>query len=94
MSISSEIFASTIDPVEEHTPQPAGVETAQVLITTQEVLFSTAAARGVRPDRSVGRIGFTRRFFATSTDGPRQRHEARRYAFLENALMSREMDRL
>jgi hypothetical protein len=92
MSISSEVFARTSDPVEEHAP---AAETTQVLITTHEVLFSTAAGRGARPDRTGGRIGF-RRFFAGSTDGdrPRQRHEARRYVFLEKALMSREMDRL
>ncbi|OBA79994.1 hypothetical protein A9W99_17925 [Mycobacterium sp. 1164966.3] len=95
MSISSEAFTRIIDPVEEHAPASASNEATQVLITTHEVLFSTAAARGVRPDRTGGRIGFGR-FFAASTNGdrPRQRQEARRYAFLENALMSREMDRL
>jgi hypothetical protein len=106
MSVSPAVLTSTTAPVDEHATQPAtvapsvgpsaGVESTEVLITTQEVLFGTAAARGLDRDHTGRRFGATlRRFFALSRDASRPpRHEARRYAFLENALMSREMDRL
>jgi hypothetical protein len=103
MSVSPAVLASTTDPVDMNMTQPspaapsAQVESTEVLITTQQVLFSTAAARGLRRDHTGGRFGgILRRFFATSVDGsrPRPHHAPRRYAFLENALMSREMNRL
>lgn len=97
MSISPVVLTRTIDSVDQHATQSAAVESTEVLITTQEVHFSTAAARGVQRDRTGRRFGdMLRRVFAPSVDGsrPRPRHEARRYGFLENALMSREMDRL
>ena len=49
------------------------------LITEQEVLFGTAAALA-RP--------------APRTRRPRGSHYPKRYAYLENSAMSREMDRL
>ncbi|HXO52449.1 MAG TPA: hypothetical protein VN888_15795 [Mycobacterium sp.] len=74
---------------------------AQTLITEQQVLFSTAATVALPPAK-------TRRWshriravsaalgamFAASEKPPAQRHYPKRHAFLENALMSREMDRL
>jgi len=103
MLVSSTGLASTTDHVDEVIPQspPAApsveAPSTEVLISTQEVLFSTAAA--VRPRREnigVRLVAMTRRMFASSADAshPRPRYEPRRYAYLENALMAREMDRL
>jgi hypothetical protein len=98
---------STVDPVVEPVPQPhtaaaptapsAEAPSSEVLISTQKVLFSTAAAVGVRRQSIGDRLVATmRRMFATSPDAarPRPQYEPRRYGFLENALKAREMDRL
>ena len=98
---------STVNPVDEPMPQPlttappaapsAEAPSTEVLISTQQVLFSTAAAVGVRRESIGDRFAaIMRRMFATSTDAarPRPTYEPRRYGFLENALMAREMDRL
>jgi hypothetical protein len=76
---------------------PSG-ETAstEVLITTQQVAFSTAAAAGVRRD-SVGArlVASLRRAFVAPADAHPRRHDYRqRYSYLENSLMAREMERL
>lgn len=99
MPVSAVELATTVEPVGERVLQPpaAPVQSTEVLITTEEVLFSTVAARGVRRDRTGHRVGgMLRRLFTVTTDGsrPRERHVARRYGFLESSLMSREMDRL
>lgn len=68
------------------------------LITEQQVRFSTAAALSAptRRTRNAGFVAAMRRLFAVSPEStrPERRHHARRYTFLENALMAREMDRL
>jgi hypothetical protein len=92
-------LASTTDLVDEPMPQPpsAEVSSTEVLITTQQVAFSTAAAVGVHRENIGGRlVAIMRRMFATSTDTsrPQPRHYPKRYGFLENALMAREMERL
>jgi hypothetical protein len=96
-------LASTTHPVDESMPQspPAApsveVSCTEVLITTQQVVFSTAAAVGIRRENIGGRLVATmRRMFATSTDTshPRPEYCPRRYEFLEHALMAREMERL
>ena len=73
------------------------VSSTEVLITEQEVVFSTAAAVGVHRE-NIGRrlAAIMRRPFATATDAsrPRPRYYPKRYDFLEHALMAREMDRL
>jgi hypothetical protein len=82
-------------------PPPAApsveVSSTEVLITTQQVVFSTAAGVGMRR-QGIGRrlVATMRQMFATSTDASRARPEyyPRRYAFLEHALMAREMERL
>ncbi len=103
MLLSATGFPSTTDPVDESTPQPPAaapsveVSSTEVLITTQEVAFSTAAAAGVRRESIGARlVAIMRRAFATSADAsrPRPQDEPRRYGFLENALMAREMERL
>jgi len=69
------------------------------LITEQQVRFSTAAALSAptrQRTRNARLVAAMRRMFAVSSESPRpeRRHHARRYSFLENALMGREMDRL
>jgi hypothetical protein len=96
-------LASTTDLVDEPMPQPQSdapwieAPSTEVLITTQEVAFSTAAAVGVQRENIVRRfVVIMRRVFAASTDAsrPRPQYEPKRYAYLENALMAREMERL
>jgi hypothetical protein len=61
------------------------------------VAFSTAAAAGVRRESIGARFAASmRRAFASSPDAsrPRQQRYAKHYAYLENALMAREMERL
>jgi hypothetical protein len=105
MSVSQAELANTTDLVNEPVTQAAPAAPAvaapstEVLITTQEVLFSTAAAQGLRRDHTDSRFGdIFRRFFAAaaSWDAPssQPRHYPRRYGYYEDALMSREMDRL
>jgi|SRR4051794_15708221 hypothetical protein len=74
---------------------------AHALITEQHVLFSTAAAVALPPAKihwwsdMVHTVGAaSRAMFATSEKAPSQRHYPKRYSWLDNAIMSREMDRL
>ncbi len=70
------------------------------LITEQQVLFSTAAAVAlprVEPSRwamAIKSVSSAMSTLFTDSRPPAQRYRARRYVYLENALMSREMDRL
>jgi hypothetical protein len=75
------------------TPSPLAdveVKPAPTLITEQEVLFATAAA--VRPPTT----RWWRRMFVTigAAARPPQPHYPRRYDFIEDARMAREMYRL
>ncbi len=103
MSVSPAGLTSTPGPLDEPATQQAsaapsvGASSSEVLITTQQVLFGAAAARGVHHESTRGRFGdILRRFFGTPLDDsrPRPHDEPRRYAYLENALMAREMGRL
>lgn len=72
---------------------------AQVLITEAEVAFSTAAAAPLRPAKVGWRTRVelaVRDVFGLSHDAERHppRHHPKRYRYLEDALMAREMDRL
>jgi hypothetical protein len=73
---------------------------AQALITEQQVLFSTAAAVALPPAKTrrwsaVQAVsGALRAMFAASEKPPAKKHYPKRYVWLENSLMSREMDRL
>lgn len=80
MLVSPAGLAGTTDPVTENTSRPPSVEASptEVLISTQQVVFGTAAALGARRDNA----------------GPPRRHYPKHYGFLESALMSREMERL
>jgi hypothetical protein len=71
------------------------------LITEQEVRFSTAAAVALPPARTRGfgdvvhgLAEKVRAVFASSEKPPAKRHYPKRYDFIENAAMSRAMDRL
>jgi hypothetical protein len=81
--------ATAVDAVDEPIPQPPSAELSStaVLITEQEVVFSTAVARLVT---------IMRQMLATSTDAsrPPRQHYPKRYEFLENNAMASEMERL
>jgi hypothetical protein len=80
------------------TPTPSAVPSAEassteVLITEQQVMFSTAAASR-RENRLVAALG---RVFATSTAESRSRRQQglqRRMYYIERGRMAREMERL
>ena len=88
------------EPISQQPAAAPSVEatSAEVLISTQQVVFGTAIALGAGRRKSIGGrlVAITRRVFTISTDAsvPEQRHYPKRYAFLENALMAREMERL
>ena len=83
---------AAVEPVTEEVTQKP------VLITEQEVVFSTAAAVLVRPAKT--RRGLTsvlRGIFVNSTanaEKPRRHYPPRRDSYLEHAAMAREMHRL
>jgi hypothetical protein len=73
----------------------------QALITEQQVLFSTAAAVALLPAKTrrwsdtIQAVSTAlRAMFAASEKPTARRHYPKRHAWLDNALMSREMDRL
>ena len=93
MTELSTIFEQTpeTEPVPVVAPVAAKPAEAPTLITEQQVLFSTAAAVALpRPKTRGGVLGWLMN--AAAPPAPRQ--EPKRYVWLENAMMSREMDRL
>jgi hypothetical protein len=73
----------------------------QTLITEQQVRFSTAAAVALPPAKTrrwsdtVHAVGTAlRTMFTASEKPPARQHYPKRHVWLDNALMSREMDRL
>jgi hypothetical protein len=95
--LNEELELVTLDEVEERLVWPA-----PVLITEQEVALGTAAALRTRPSTRRRWIEAIRGLLAAvehaivapTDDRPPRRDYPKRYAFLENACMSREMDRL
>jgi hypothetical protein len=91
-------FHTTVAPAPVPLPMPAADGTT--LITEQQVVFSTAAAVAlprVRPGRwamAIKAVSSAVRSLFTDSRPQAQRYQARRYGYLENALMSREMYRL
>ena len=82
------------------TSQPTSTET-QALITEQQVLLSSAAAVALPPaktrrwtDTIHAISGALRAMFAATEKPPARRHYPKRHAWMDNALMAREMDRL
>ena len=73
----------------------------QALITEQQVLFGTAAAVALPPAKTrrwsdtVHAVSTAlRAMFTASEKPPARQHYPKRHVWLDNALMSREMDRL
>src|SRR5262245_6610519 len=100
MSARREILSSL---AESTVPSPRVGVSAPVLFTEQAVAFGTAAALSVRPAKTrrwavATAVALTalHRTVLTLTPEKRapQRYYWRRYDFLENAAMAREMERL
>jgi hypothetical protein len=101
MLLSATGVPTTTEPVDESLPQTPSaapsveVSSNEVLITTQQVAFSTAAAVGVRRESIGARlVANVRQWLAAPADAPRPQPYPKRYTYLENALMAREMERL
>ena len=86
---------TTLQPTSPTAIEAAPAVAEPTLITEQQVMFSTAAAVAPQPARPVldrcDRV--VRRSAAAAADPPEpvRRHHSERYAYLQNALMSREM---
>lgn len=79
------------EPVPAAGPVAAKPAEAPTLITEQQVLFSTAAAVSLPGQKTRrGVLGW----LMNAAAPPAARQEPKRHVWLENALMSREMDRL
>jgi hypothetical protein len=73
----------------------AEASSAEVLITEQQVKFSTAAAAASRPgNRLVASLGWVFATAAGDSHSRRQQSVQRRTYYIERARMGREMDRL
>ena len=86
---------STTEPTTRSTMEPT------TLITEEQVRFSTAAAVALPPAKTRGfgdvvheLAEKVRAMFASSEKRPAKKHYPKRYDFLEDARMAREMDRL
>jgi hypothetical protein len=80
---------------------PANATETQTLITEQQVLLSTAAAVALPPaktrrwsDALLAVASAVGTWFASAAKPPTKPVYPKRHVWLENALMSREMDRL
>jgi hypothetical protein len=97
MSRSPKTSAATPDVVQDAEPilVKNGLSHAPVIITQQEVVFSTAAAMSSRP-ASISRrlIAAIRIVGAALQPRPARRHNPQRNSYLEHARMAREVDRL
>lgn len=88
------------EPIGQRPPAAPSVEvtSAEVVISTQQVVIGTAIALGAGRRTSIGGrlAAIARRVLTIPTGAPVQqrRHYPKRYGFLENALMAREMERL
>jgi hypothetical protein len=96
MSQSPTTSAATPDVIHDGEPTVVkdGTSHAPVLITPQEVVFSTAAAMSSRP-ASISRrlIDVIRVVGAALQLPPARRHHLPRFSWLEESRMAREMDR-
>lgn len=83
-------------PIAQPSPAAPAVEAApaEVLISTQQVLFGTAAVQGTHRAALASRIAAALRRMAPDADEPRHPHYPARIAYIEDARMAREMDRL
>jgi hypothetical protein len=94
-TITRPTFRKTVVPSPPVIPAPSSEGTT--LITEQQVLFATAAAAAlprVRPSRWSLAARAVTGALTTASRPPAARYKSRRLVYLENAQMSREMDRL
>ena len=97
MSQPTTTSAATPDVIEDAEPTVAkdGTSRSPVVITEQQVVFSTAAAISSRPASISRRLIDTIRGVGVAMQRPpARRHYPQRSSYLESARMSREMDRL
>lgn len=97
MSQSPKTSAATPEVIEDAEPNVVkdGMSHASVLITPQQVVFSTAVARSSRPALiSRGVIDAIRVVGAVVPRPSARRHYPERIRFFEESRMAREMDRL
>ena len=97
MSQSPKTSAATPDVVQDAEPTLVkdGMSDAAVMITPQEVVFSTAAAMSSRPASISRRLIDTIRVVGAALQPrPVRRHYPQPSSYLEQSRMSREMDRL
>lgn len=90
-------LATTLSPTQQTDPAVAPT----TLITEQQLRFSTAAAVALPPARTRGFgdvvhdvVAKVRAAFARPEKRPAKKHYPKRYGFIENAAMSRAMERL
>ena len=82
-------------PVTQSAAPSTEASSATVLITEQQVKFSTAAAAASRPgNRLVASLGWVFATAAGDSHSRRQQSVQRRMYYIERARMGREMDRL
>jgi hypothetical protein len=97
MSQSPTASAAAPDVIQDAEPTLVtdGMSHAAVFITEQEVVFSPAAARSLRP-ASISRrlIDAIRGVGAALQPRPARRHYPQRSSYLVHSRMAREMDRL
>ena len=97
MSQSPTTSAATPDVIQDVEPTLVkdGMSHTPAFISQQEVVFSTAAARSLRPATISRRlIDAIRGVGAALYRPPAQRHYLSRHSYLEQSRMAREMDRL
>jgi hypothetical protein len=96
-------FRSTSKPRDDVSPRPSPTNSTETttLITEQQVRLSTAAAVALSPAKTrrfsdlVEAVAAKMRVLVASPGKPpARRHYPKRHVWLENSLMSREMDRL
>ena len=87
--------APDTQPIAQSSSAAPSVEAApaEVLISTQQVLFGTAVVQRTRRDPLGSRIAAALRRMVADANQPRH-HYLRHYAYLEDARMAREMERL
>jgi hypothetical protein len=102
MTKTAKLSANTVDVVPDVEATVEAEYPAPILITEHEVAFATAAAVQVpssarwwtRAIHAVSAAAAAAVRTSTADSRPVRRDVPRRYMFLENALMAREMDRL
>ena len=89
-------LTTTVQPSARTVARPAAATDQPTLITEQQVLFATAAVVAAPPLRRpwLGTMRGAVRALLVGPQTPTRRHSPRRYTYLEQTLMAREMNRL